>query len=127
MSLLTINRELPATRCDICHQADCFEPETGVCTRCLGVIPSLQSNPSGVPDVLPENMDDDNFGFWDWGMFVPYILPFIGVLFASVSDVLVFMPFAGLALFVSLMYALIGLSGVSHARRHRKPLRIPLL
>lgn len=35
--ILTVKRELPATRCEICHQADCFTPETGVCTRCVGV------------------------------------------------------------------------------------------
>jgi hypothetical protein len=37
MTILQIKRELPATRCDICHQADCFTPETGVCTRCVGI------------------------------------------------------------------------------------------
>lgn len=102
-------------------------PETGVCTRCQDVIPALRSNQSGVTGFPHENGDDDRFGFWDWGMFAPYILSFIGVLLLSVSDVLVLVAFAGMALIVSLMYALIGLSGVYDARRNHRPLRIPLL
>ena len=127
MSVLTVKRELLATRCDICHQADCFTPETGVCTRCRDLVLSLQANQSGILEVPNETPDDDSFGFWDWGMFAPYILLFIGVLLVPVSDVSVLAALACLALFVSLMYALLGLSGVYNARRNRKPLRIPLL
>ncbi len=35
--VLTVKRELPAMRCEICHQADCFTPETNFCTRCVGI------------------------------------------------------------------------------------------
>lgn len=122
MSAITIKRELPATRCEICHQADCFELETGICTRCQELIPALQPNPSGISDVSRENRDDDRFGFWDWGIFAPYVLVLLGILLLPA-----FGSFALFALFVSLMYALIGLCGIYDARRNRKPLRIPLL
>ena len=35
--VLTIKRELPALRCEICHQADCFDQETNFCARCVGI------------------------------------------------------------------------------------------
>jgi hypothetical protein len=47
MSTITVKRELPAMRCEICHQADCFTPETGVCTRCAGLT-VLQEKPTPV-------------------------------------------------------------------------------
>ncbi len=31
---MKIKSELPPTRCEICHQSDCFNPDTGVCSRC---------------------------------------------------------------------------------------------
>lgn len=35
--VLTIKRELPALRCEICHQSDCFDPEANFCARCVGI------------------------------------------------------------------------------------------
>ncbi|HMW02264.1 MAG TPA: hypothetical protein PKE58_19140, partial [Acidobacteriota bacterium] len=34
-----IKTEGPPTRCEICHQSDVFSPETGICHRCLPVVP----------------------------------------------------------------------------------------
>lgn len=34
MSGLVINAESLATRCEICHQADCFDASNSYCTRC---------------------------------------------------------------------------------------------
>lgn len=37
MEHLQIKREFPAQRCEICHQADCFDPASNLCTRCQSV------------------------------------------------------------------------------------------
>lgn len=37
MQHLQIKKEYPAQRCEICHQADCFDPAANVCTRCQSV------------------------------------------------------------------------------------------
>jgi hypothetical protein len=37
MERLQIKKEYPAQRCEICHQADCFDPVANVCTRCQSV------------------------------------------------------------------------------------------
>jgi hypothetical protein len=40
---LTVRRENLPVRCEICHQTDLFNPETGNCGRCDGVtIPALR-------------------------------------------------------------------------------------
>lgn len=31
---MKIKSEMPPTRCEICHQSDCLDPETGICSRC---------------------------------------------------------------------------------------------
>lgn len=38
-----INREKHHTRCEICHQSDLFNPQTGVCARCQH-LPTEQIN-----------------------------------------------------------------------------------
>ncbi len=56
---LRIRNVTLATRCEICHQADCFDPESGVCARCSGLVvlgadsnlPRFDYNPPGV--VIP--------------------------------------------------------------------------
>lgn len=30
----SIQRERPPTRCEVCHQVDQFDPQTGICLRC---------------------------------------------------------------------------------------------
>ncbi|MBX7222194.1 MAG: hypothetical protein K1Y36_19755 [Blastocatellia bacterium] len=35
---LTIRHESPPERCEICHQADQFDPQTGVCQRCAPLL-----------------------------------------------------------------------------------------
>ncbi|MBX7219530.1 MAG: hypothetical protein K1Y36_06260 [Blastocatellia bacterium] len=37
LALIIKAESLPA-RCEVCHQTDCFEPETGTCSRCQDVI-----------------------------------------------------------------------------------------
>lgn len=37
MATFQVRRELTATRCEICHQADLFEPGTGRCVRCAEI------------------------------------------------------------------------------------------
>jgi hypothetical protein len=32
--LFDIRRQSPPTRCEVCHQSDCFDPETDRCLRC---------------------------------------------------------------------------------------------
>jgi hypothetical protein len=39
MTNFKVKTESLAVRCEICHQADLFEPATGVCTRCAGIEP----------------------------------------------------------------------------------------
>ncbi len=99
MSLLTINRELPAMRCEICHQADCFVPETGVCTRCVGI----NVNGSVVAPMRISRMFSNDGGSpptWDWAslraafdgipllnrttiFYLLAILPFIGAVLGT--------------------------------------------
>ncbi|HNG93535.1 MAG TPA: C1 domain-containing protein [Acidobacteriota bacterium] len=43
-----IKQELLPTRCDVCHQADLFDPKTGMCERCHGVLPSEPDPQSGL-------------------------------------------------------------------------------
>ncbi|MBL8149463.1 MAG: hypothetical protein JNN15_06010 [Blastocatellia bacterium] len=38
MNKIEIKSELLPERCEICHQADCFEPKTGHCSRCHSII-----------------------------------------------------------------------------------------
>src|SRR6185369_12926581 len=38
MSTLKIQTESLPTRCEICHKADYFTPETNYCLRCAGII-----------------------------------------------------------------------------------------
>ena len=35
-----IKQELLPTRCEVCHQADLFDPKTGICQRCQGTLPA---------------------------------------------------------------------------------------
>jgi hypothetical protein len=40
-----------ATRCEVCHQDDLFDPMTGDCGRCRGALAALETSP---PATLPE-------------------------------------------------------------------------
>lgn len=40
---LTIKRELPAERCEICHQDDCFDPVKNYCSRCANFATTIVS------------------------------------------------------------------------------------
>ncbi len=42
MPTFQVKTESLAIRCEVCHQADLFEPVTGVCSRCSGI----QTNPA---------------------------------------------------------------------------------
>src|SRR2546422_828582 len=44
MPKITILKENPATRCEICHQTDCFNPATNYCSRCNSVVNIAGSN-----------------------------------------------------------------------------------
>jgi hypothetical protein len=39
MNRLHVKSESLPTRCEVCHQADCFDAATGKCTRCIDVSP----------------------------------------------------------------------------------------
>lgn len=43
---MTILRETPPTRCEVCHQADCFDPVQLICRRCEGLTELQPKNPS---------------------------------------------------------------------------------
>ncbi|HND21413.1 MAG TPA: hypothetical protein PLB18_18745 [Acidobacteriota bacterium] len=43
---MKIKHETAPQRCEICHQSDCFTPETGVCRRCQPVSQSIQTDRS---------------------------------------------------------------------------------
>jgi hypothetical protein len=46
---LTVRRENPPVRCEICHQTDLFNPETGNCDRCTPVL-AAPVNPLNPPE-----------------------------------------------------------------------------
>lgn len=51
-SFRVTSESLPA-RCDICHQADCFDAATGACSRCAGLVLEVLSEPSVDPGIRP--------------------------------------------------------------------------
>ncbi|MBX7221134.1 MAG: hypothetical protein K1Y36_14395 [Blastocatellia bacterium] len=56
------NITLP-TRCEICHQADRFNPETGICQRCQSVFEEHQRTAAAVP-----NFPQATFSLTPWGV-----------------------------------------------------------
>ncbi len=53
MAKFTVKAESLAVRCEICHQADLFNPATGICTRCAGIdVLKLEKRP--VPFTLTD-------------------------------------------------------------------------
>ncbi len=46
---LTVRRENPPVRCEICHQTDLFDPESGNCARCTPVL-AAPVNPLNPPE-----------------------------------------------------------------------------
>lgn len=50
---LVVRRESLPARCEICHQADLFDAETGLCTRCEGVRP-IEGTPFPADFNLPQ-------------------------------------------------------------------------
>jgi hypothetical protein len=88
MSVLTIKRELPAIRCEICHQADCFTPETAFCTRCAGiVVPSTYAMPvtmnaaAAAAGFLADYRERVAFegGWWDVLFITPHVFFGLGL------------------------------------------------
>jgi ssDNA-binding Zn-finger/Zn-ribbon topoisomerase 1 len=54
---LTVRRENLPVRCEICHQTDLFDPETGNCMRCVsGTIgaPLLRQNEAAINETKPD-------------------------------------------------------------------------
>ncbi len=48
-----------AVRCEVCHQSDCYDPETNICSRCHDVLPLV------VPRKSPPEPAFDSLGrFW---------------------------------------------------------------
>lgn len=45
-----VTAEHAPLRCDICHQADCFDAATGACSRCPGINPFSGVHPIGAGD-----------------------------------------------------------------------------
>lgn len=48
-----------AVRCEVCHQADCYDPTTNICSRCQDVLPLVTPRKS-----LPEPTFDSLERFW---------------------------------------------------------------
>ncbi|MBX7220698.1 MAG: hypothetical protein K1Y36_12185 [Blastocatellia bacterium] len=57
--------ESPVQRCEICHQSDCLNPETGVCSRCQGVdvmaLEQRQTVDEAFQNILKEHQTEDPF------------------------------------------------------------------
>jgi hypothetical protein len=47
MKEITVRKESKPTRCEICHQADLFDPITNICQRCENL--ALPQNQTSVP------------------------------------------------------------------------------
>lgn len=45
MSEFKVKTELPASRCEICHQSDLFDPEKGYCLRCKNIVINKEPKP----------------------------------------------------------------------------------
>ncbi|MCS7079776.1 MAG: hypothetical protein NZ585_06970 [Chloracidobacterium sp.] len=48
-----------AVRCEVCHQADCYDPATNICTRCRDVLPLVAP-----PRAIREPTFDSLERFW---------------------------------------------------------------
>ncbi len=55
MAIFQVKTESPAVRCEICHQADLFNPATGQCIRCTHIPAALTAPQAGQfpPDQRP--------------------------------------------------------------------------
>jgi hypothetical protein len=62
---MQLKSETLAKRCEICHQADCFDPQTNYCSRCAGIpttVPSRYSNSTSFLDAVNDSRFVQTFG-----------------------------------------------------------------
>lgn len=90
MAQFQVRSEHLPSRCEICHQSDRFDPGTGSCDRCEGVIPESLASPRpvgtlAVPSFLQPARQSpvrsfferfDALVFLACGLFVPFFLTF---------------------------------------------------
>lgn len=50
--MLKVTHKSEATRCETCHQADCFDANNEVCNRCIGIDTTGISITSKAPKVI---------------------------------------------------------------------------
>lgn len=56
MSKIKILKETDATRCEICHQSDCYSAETDTCSRCSNIDLPANKTKSNSPQLIsPQN------------------------------------------------------------------------
>lgn len=62
---MQLKSETLAKRCEICHQSDCFDPQTSYCSRCAGIpttVPSRYSSSSSFLDAVNDSRFVQTFG-----------------------------------------------------------------
>lgn len=57
MKRIEINFESSPTRCEICHKADCFDPQTNQCSRCKDI-----EDENVVKELKKESLSYGNIG-----------------------------------------------------------------
>ncbi len=58
---LIIRKETLPTRCDVCHQADMFDPETDTCARCAPVVSARADSARTSTERPTEETGDERF------------------------------------------------------------------
>jgi hypothetical protein len=74
MDKIKLKSESLPTRCEICHQSDCFDPKVNFCTRCAGiptVVPSRYNSTTDFLDAINDARFVKTFG----------IISLVGLLF----------------------------------------------
>ncbi|MBI4852747.1 MAG: hypothetical protein HY819_13210 [Acidobacteria bacterium] len=105
MPNITIRKENHPTRCEICHQSDCFDQTTNKCSRCENLlIPIEKFVPINNPPVV----------------FLNSSLDFTSLAAASLG-ILAFIPglfLPPLGLFLGIIAAILGMNSLKHIKNH---------
>jgi hypothetical protein len=84
MAQLQIRTESHPRRCEICHQADCLNPETNYCERCASLTSPMKSNPEKLK--IRRNSPYFHFGKFIGYLFSIFFLVPLNILKAIIND-----------------------------------------
>lgn len=114
MPNLTIKTESLPTRCEICHQADLFDPFNGICQRCSHFhVGSSDKKRPEVQIILPELKSR-------WSQFADEYYPLLILVIAFLFEILIFFVISSKFLLILPISLFITLLIISKALRRNK-------